>query len=1023
MSRRAAAAWAVLLALVSAATAGPPEPTIVPLVRVADLAIGESQEVELSDGSKATVKLLAVDETTDPIRGAIRTAGVQVEVNGQPIRLAAGNYELPKTVADVKIDCPVTGGYRANASPNAWGLETDARLRLWPAGSPLVAPGTFGYPVRQRWFATATQMANEPCYVNACETPGARQIYYHYGLDFGGAEGMVEVVAATDGLVVSSGTDCLPGYEEAPVKPRYDVVYVLDRRGWYYRYSHLFEIAEGIRPGAEVRLGQRVGLLGKEGGSGGWTHLHFDVSSMQPSGKWGTQEAYAFAWEAYQREHRPELIAVARPHHVAFAGDKVTLDGTRSWSSAGKIDRYRWTFTDGATADGPTVERTYARPGYYSEVLEVRDAAGRVDCDFAIVYVIDREKPEPIPPAIHAAYYPTFGIKPGDEVTFKVRTFGTTDGQETWDFGDGSPAAATKSDGCVQKLNRDGYAILAHRYEKPGRYLVRVQRTDAQGRPAIAHLQVRVDGPPEDVAAEKPRADRPRPEVTISNETTVLTGPLRKDGYVDYVAALNQEASEGVTPENNAAVLFCRAFGPGEINEEIREPFFRMLGIEPLPEEGEYMVSSGDYGTSLVEEQTVAGKGDGAKLREEFQRAYDKAMARPWTAKESPDIAGWIKANEGPLLLVIEGTRRPRYYTPMLDASDEGDAAMVISVLLPILQELREAARLLKARAMLGIGEGKPDAAWQDLMACHRLARLTGQDPTLIGSLVGIAIDGIATNGDAWLIARGRLKPEAAARMLADLRRLPPMPPIADKIDKAERYMYLDSVSAVAGGRTSLEELAAGPSEDSALGKVMKAASGILIDWDAVLKIGNTWYDRLVASAREANPAQRKAALDSLQSDLKKKQEELTDAKGLALSLLEGQSPRQAVSQGMGCVFVTLLLPAVTAVVEAEERDHSMARLDEAAFVLAAYRARHGGFPESLADLGDEEAGRLPTDLFSGEPFRYKREGEGFLIYSLGPNGRDDGGKVSFLDRAKAGKGEDASQWDDYRLRVPPEAD
>ena len=87
---------------------------------------------------------------------------------------------------------------------NAWALEKDARLRLWPAGSPWIEPGTFSYPVRQRWFASDTQMANEPVYVDGAELPGKTDIYYHYGLDFGGAEGLVEVVAATDGLVVSA---------------------------------------------------------------------------------------------------------------------------------------------------------------------------------------------------------------------------------------------------------------------------------------------------------------------------------------------------------------------------------------------------------------------------------------------------------------------------------------------------------------------------------------------------------------------------------------------------------------------------------------------------------------------------------------------------------------------------------------------------------------------------------------------------------------------------------------------------
>jgi hypothetical protein len=328
--------------------------------------------------------------------------------------------------------------------------------------------------------------------VDAGERPQNRKIYYHYGLDFGGCEGRIEVVAATDGLVVSARTEKLPGHDGTPVAPRYDVVYVLDAQGWYYRYSHFFSIDDSIRPGITVRAGQRLGLLGKEGGSGGWSHLHFDIFCRQPSGKWGCQEAYAFAWEAYLRQYRPKLIAVARPHRVAWAGDRVTLDAGRSWSAEGKIARYEWTFTDGSKAEGVQVQRVYQRPGYYSEVLKVTDAAGRVDYDFAVVHVQDRQHPEQFPPTIHVVYAPTFGLKPGDEVTFKVRTFATTDGEETWDFGDGSPAARTRSDGNVKQLAKDGYAVIAHRYARPGHYLVRAERTDRLGHRAVGYVQVRV---------------------------------------------------------------------------------------------------------------------------------------------------------------------------------------------------------------------------------------------------------------------------------------------------------------------------------------------------------------------------------------------------------------------------------------------------------------------------------------------------------------------------------------------------
>jgi hypothetical protein len=476
------------------------------LLRVVDLSLGESADVVLSNGKRATIKLLDLKETRDALRDAVRRAEVTVEVNGQSTTLVSATYHLPTTVAGVRIDCPITHGYYSNTGNDSWGLVKDARFRVWPADAPLIEPEEFVYPVKQRWFATSTQMANEPTYVDGGERPNVKKIYYHSGEDIGGAEGMVEVVAATDGLVVSRGLEVLEGHRrtkefDSPVAERYDVVYLLDARGWYYRYSHMQEIDSQIVSGRMLRKGDRIGVLGKEGASGGWTHLHFEIKSRQPSGKWGTQAAYGMLWEANLRQHRPALIAVARPHHVLWAGESVVLDGSRSWSAAGSIAKYEWTLNDGTSTDEPRFERTYSKPGAYSEILKVTDAAGHIDFDFAVVQVFDREHPERVPQAIHATYAPSLNLQPGDAVTFQVRTFGPFVGNEVWDFGDGTPPVEVRSDGNVKALAKDGYAKTVHRYEKPGQYLVRVQSTNERGEVATARLQVRV-GP--DLAGKKP---------------------------------------------------------------------------------------------------------------------------------------------------------------------------------------------------------------------------------------------------------------------------------------------------------------------------------------------------------------------------------------------------------------------------------------------------------------------------------------------------------------------------------------
>src|SRR5260370_480145 len=165
----------------------PAGPFRAPLVRVVDMNRGESQRVALAGGKEVTVKLLNLIETRDSVRSAVRAAWLTVEIDGQAGRLGSAMYHLPVTIGNVQIDCPITKGLYTNTNVDAWGLEKDARLRLWPADSPLMEAGTFLYPAKQRWFASGTQMANEPSYIDDFERDKAGKIYYHSDEDIGGA--------------------------------------------------------------------------------------------------------------------------------------------------------------------------------------------------------------------------------------------------------------------------------------------------------------------------------------------------------------------------------------------------------------------------------------------------------------------------------------------------------------------------------------------------------------------------------------------------------------------------------------------------------------------------------------------------------------------------------------------------------------------------------------------------------------------------------------------------------------------
>src|SRR5262245_43573418 len=133
---------ALLVAAVLAGAGARDEPARPPFATV-DLDRNESGEVRLADGATAKVRLLDVEETRDSLRSAVRLARVRVEINGRTVTLVSGNYRLPITVAGVQVDCPATRGLYRNHDKfeDSWGLDRDARLRLWPEKSAWMGRG------------------------------------------------------------------------------------------------------------------------------------------------------------------------------------------------------------------------------------------------------------------------------------------------------------------------------------------------------------------------------------------------------------------------------------------------------------------------------------------------------------------------------------------------------------------------------------------------------------------------------------------------------------------------------------------------------------------------------------------------------------------------------------------------------------------------------------------------------------------------------------------------------------------
>jgi hypothetical protein len=464
----------------------------------------------------------------------------------------------------------------------------------------------------------------------------------------------------------------------------------------------------------------------------------------------------------------------------------------------------------------------------------------------------------------------------------------------------------------------------------------------------------------------------------------------------NYEAALNDKLAAGVTPETNANVLLWKALGPRpEGGDGMPAEYFKRLGVDPPPAAGDYFVGSTEFmkdRLKLDPDQFPA-----------FNDALDRAVKRPWTAKDYPQVAAWLAANDKPLAVVVEATNRPAYYNPLVSRRDkDGQPTGLIGALLPSVQKVRELANALRARAMLRLGEGKADAAWADILAVHRLGRLVGRGGTLIEALVGYAIDGVAAGATlAYLEHPGPTADHLRGR-LKDLQALPPIPPVADNIDLGERLFYLDSVRLLRRGRL-------GPDGNPRKADPEEVRRMAALDWDLVARDSTTWFDRMVAALRHPARADRVKALGAIEAELgalRGKQPPRDDD----LHRLLRQGGGKAASQQVSNTLLTLLLPAVGKVADAHDRAAQVEQNLHVAVALAAYRADRGKYPAKLADLAPGYLKEVPDDLFSGRPLVYRPAGEGYLLYSVGPNGTDDGGRPV----------DDDPQGDDLVVRMPP---
>jgi len=93
-------------------------------------------------------------------------------------------------------------------------------------------------------------------------------------------------------------------------------------------------------------------------------------------------------------------------------------------------------------------------------------------------------------------------------------------------------------------------------------------------------------------------------------------------------------------------------------------------------------------------------------------------------------------------------------------------------------------------------------------------------------------------------------------------------------------------------------------------------------------------------------------------------------------------------------VYLQPLLKSLTLTAFKDARATTLLRLHELQLAAQAYLRDKGHDPAKLSDLVPDYIEQIPEDPMTGEPLRSVTRGVQFIVYSVGPDGIDDGGRV-----------------------------
>lgn len=313
---------------------------------------------------------------------------------------------------------------------------------------------------------------------------------------------------------------------------------------------------------------------------------------------------------------------------------------------------------------------------------------------------------------------------------------------------------------------------------------------------------------------------------------------------------------------------------------------------------------------------------------------------------------------------------------------------MVLS-LLPDLNPQRRLAQVLGAAALVAHHDGNDAEALRRVREMLFISRAVDRQPTLVSHLVAIGISALATHhltliapeltvstdGSAEGGAGGgrAATPEQVRELIAELLDDRPIHEGRKRALRGERVMQLDAATALAYGKIPLDQLSGSPSDGRTPEQRRRAAkvSGYAIKPIAL-------NDALIM-IRYATGLVESGEADDLH----------------ALRAKLPRFPMEVKENHVMHLVASMLLPSLDRAIEQDFRNLATRQTAATALAVRWYALEHDGqLPGRLEDLVPKYLPKVPVDPMAagGKPLGYVA-GERPIVYSVGENGRDDGGK------------------------------